>query len=143
MKQFEKNAKAYQRVREKITYPESLYEYLNSNIIKDDSRTYTALDIGCGNGVSTVRLTPYFEKVIGSDLGEMLIDQARLNYSDIEFHCIPSEEIELEDTFDLITSATSFYWMDRETVLKRLVKKCLQVEYSAHINMIFQLFMGH
>ncbi|EPF1385794.1 class I SAM-dependent methyltransferase, partial [Pseudomonas aeruginosa] len=79
-----------------------------------------ALDIGCGNGVSTVRLQPWFRYVEGSDLGEALIAKARENYPEIRFSVSPAETFAPQRRFDLVTSATSFYWMDRKQVLTRM-----------------------
>lgn len=116
MKQFDKHADAYNVVRGKIAYPDALYNNLASRVPARES----ALDIGCGNGVSTVRLQPHFRYVEGSDLGEALIQKAREGYPEINFSVSPAETFEPQRRFDLITSATSFYWMDRPQVLARL-----------------------
>jgi len=116
MQQFNIHADAYNAVRKKITYPESLYQWIQSQCSGFES----ALDIGCGNGVSTVRLRGYFEHLEGSDLGENLIEKARANYPEIPFTAVPAEKFETNRQFDLVTSATSFYWMNRELVLQRM-----------------------
>jgi SAM-dependent methyltransferase len=116
MKQFDKHADAYNVVRGKVAYPEKLYQIL----VQFCQGTEAALDIGCGNGVSTIRLAPYFKYVEGSDLGANLIEKARDNYPGITFNVSPAETYESDRKFDLITSATSFYWMDRDVVLQRV-----------------------
>ncbi|KIS41325.1 class I SAM-dependent methyltransferase [Kosakonia radicincitans] len=116
MEQFNKNAKAYDKIRSKITYPQALYRYLAERA----PATSAALDIGCGNGVSSIRLKDYFSYVEGCDLGEALIERARVNYPELSFTVSPAETFSPERTFDLITSATSFYWMDRKAVLTNL-----------------------
>ena len=116
MKQFDKNAEAYQRIRGKISYPESLYEALEKMSL---NHRY-ALDIGCGNGVSTGRLTGRYQNIEGVDLGENLIVQARDNFPEIAFSVGKAEEFTADKQYDLITSATSFYWMDREKVAAKL-----------------------
>ncbi|PHM73532.1 class I SAM-dependent methyltransferase [Xenorhabdus kozodoii] len=116
MKQFNKNAKAYEVVRDKITYPEKLYRSLAARTATKE----TALDIGCGNGVSTIHLKKYFAHVEGVDLGDALIERARHNYPDITFSISPAETFSVSRPCDLITSATSFYWMDRKAVLMNL-----------------------
>ncbi|PHM60707.1 methyltransferase [Xenorhabdus stockiae] len=116
MKQFNKNAKSYDIVRGKITYPDGLYHSLS---IRSPSHE-AALDIGCGNGVSTIRLKAYFAHVQGCDLGDALIERAQYNYPDITFNVSPAETFSPPRNYDLITSATSFYWMDRKKVLINL-----------------------
>ena len=116
MKIFDEIAADYQKIREKITYPVKLYEFLAGLTDKHNS----ALDIGCGNGVSSVMLTKHFRQVTGIDLGETLITHAKENYPEIEFMVCKAEDAEFWQKFDLITSATSFYWMDRERVIAKL-----------------------
>ncbi len=116
MTQFNKYAEAYNVVRGKIAYPDALYASLAARAPTRDA----ALDIGCGNGVSTVRLQGLFSHVEGCDIGEALIEKARQNYPDLTFTISPSEELVPQRRYDLITSATSFYWMDRKAVLMKL-----------------------
>lgn len=118
MKQFDKYAESYNVVRGKITYPEQLYKRL----AKLCGKTRRALDIGCGNGASTIRLKEYFDIVEGVDLGENLIKHASQNYPDIEFTVSRAEEFDTSHQYNLITSATSFYWMDRNVVAKKCLK---------------------
>ncbi len=115
MRQFDLHATAYDAIRRKIVYPEALYRRLSSACRKHDA----ALDIGCGNGVSTVRLKPYFAYVEGVDLGENLIAIARTNHPGIPFRVSPAEQLSSDRRFDLVTCATAFYWMEREVVLGR------------------------
>ena len=68
-----------------------------------------ALDIGCGNGISTARLASYFTYVEGIDLGENMIEKARANYPGLQFSACAAEEFDSRHRYDLITSATSFY----------------------------------
>ncbi len=116
MQQFDQYADAYNIVRAKIAYPEALYQDLMIRCGGVDA----ALDIGCGNGVSTIRLAPYFNYVEGVDIGANLIEKAKSNYPAIRFSVSPAEEYSSQKKFDLITSATSFYWMDRDIVLQRI-----------------------
>ncbi|WP_338885338.1 class I SAM-dependent methyltransferase [Xenorhabdus sp. TH1] len=118
MKQFNKNAGSYDVVRGKITYPDELYRSLSVRAPSNEA----ALDIGCGNGVSTIRLKEYFVYVQGCDLGDALIERACHSYPDITFSVSPAETFSPPRNYDLITSATSFYWMDRQVVLMNLQK---------------------
>ena len=113
MKQFDKHADAYETIRAKISYPEKLYNMLANQSPARDA----ALDIGCGNGVSTFRLREYFKFVEGQDLGEKLIDHAKKSYPEVSFSVSTGENLKSDRKFNLVTSATSFYWMNRDAVL--------------------------
>jgi SAM-dependent methyltransferase len=117
MKQFDRRAAAYDAARKKINYPEALYTMVASLSAHHDA----ALDLGCGNGVSTVRLRPYYAHVEGVDLGANLIDRARANDPELTFSVARAEDFVPTRRFDLITCATAFYWMDRKHVLERVV----------------------
>ncbi len=115
MLQFNKNASQYE-IRRKFTYPESLFIKLAQACSKHD----LALDIGCGNGVSSDRLTKYFRHVHASDIGDNLIANAKINYPTINFSVSSAENFINSNKYDLITSACSFYWMDRKQVLSNI-----------------------
>lgn len=116
MEQFDRHATAYDQVRGKIAYPRALYTLLAANCARHDA----ALDLGCGNGVSTIALADDFAQVEGIDLGAKMIEKARLNYPALNFSVCPVEAFEARRRYDLITSATAFYWMDRAAVLARM-----------------------
>ena len=118
MKQFDLHVEAYDRVRNKITYPDELYEWIGKN---SPSRK-RALDLGCGNGASSHRLLEIFETVQASDLGASLIERAKQNHPSISFTVEPAEEYETDETLDAVTVATAFYWMNRKTVLNHAAK---------------------
>jgi ubiquinone/menaquinone biosynthesis C-methylase UbiE len=118
MKQFDLHADAYDRVRNKITYPNSLFDWIGKN----SSNRNRALDLGCGNGVSSFRLLEIFKNVQASDLGTALIDRARKNYPNIHFTVSHAEEYDTSESLDAVTVATAFYWMDRKTVLNHASK---------------------
>lgn len=112
MVQFNRHASAYE-ARRKITYPENLYQYLSATCYAHDA----ALDIGCGNGVSSARLERYFKIVEGVDMGANLISNAISAHPDIKFTVCNAEEFRSSRKYNLITCATCFYWMKREQVL--------------------------
>jgi SAM-dependent methyltransferase len=120
MRQFDRHADAYDRIRRRIAYPEAVYQRLAELC----GQRHAALDIGCGNGVSTGRLVPYFGEVYGADFGERLIAAARINVPEARFVVAPSEALTPEGfdgvAFDVITCASAFYWMDRGRVVPRV-----------------------
>lgn len=72
----------------------------------------TALDIGCGGGKYSFAMAPYFEKVIGTDISEQMINYAEERKKDEKntntfFRCISwqesdIDELEWENKFDLV-----------------------------------------
>jgi ubiquinone/menaquinone biosynthesis C-methylase UbiE len=116
MKQFDKYSHAYNAIRGKVAYPDALYNMLAKRVPGRDA----ALDIGCGNGISTIRLAPYYDYVEGADIGASLIEKARESYPNITFTVSSAEDYQTHRKFNLITSATSFYWMNRDVVLGKM-----------------------
>ncbi len=116
MQQFNRNADAYNAIRGKIRYPQTLYDTLAARVPERQA----ALDIGCGNGVSTAPLAPLFHHVEGCDIGDAMIARARQNYPDIPFTVSDAACFTPNQRYDLVTSATSFYWMDRQKILAHL-----------------------
>ncbi len=115
MLQFNRHADAYDAIRARITYPESLYVRLAQSCCRHNA----ALDIGCGNGVSTIRLVPHFKHVEGVDVGANLVEKARARAPAVPFSVSAAEEFATVRRFNLVTCATAFYWMDRDVVLQR------------------------
>ncbi|XP_055949605.1 putative methyltransferase DDB_G0268948 [Argiope bruennichi] len=80
----------------------------------------TAVDVGCGNGQSTVILAPYFKQVHGSDVSEAQIEQAKANRSlpNVTYAAGPAEKLPFCDgSVQLLTAATALHWFDLDTFL--------------------------
>ncbi|CAL1266726.1 unnamed protein product [Larinioides sclopetarius] len=80
----------------------------------------TAVDVGCGNGQSTVILAPYFKRVHGSDVSEAQIEQAKATRSlpNVTYAASPAEKLPFEDgTVQLLTAATALHWFDLDNFL--------------------------
>lgn len=71
------HAKAYAQFRP--SPPASLAEAVVAFLDADDggSRRGLALDVGCGSGQSTAFLSPHFRRVVGTDISENQIREAR------------------------------------------------------------------
>lgn len=72
---------------EKTLFP----KYINSGQI--------VLDLGCGAGRTTVHVHALTEKVIGTDLSEVLIAVAKEKYKDINFKVMDASCIEFPENF--------------------------------------------
>ncbi|XP_039252547.2 putative methyltransferase DDB_G0268948 [Styela clava] len=92
-----------------------------------DGRYARMLDVGCGCGtLSTQMFSKYFQSILGVDISEAKIRQAKLlNKSEnITFEVIHSHKFPVEDnSIDLITSGTSIHFLD----IKEFEKECQRV----------------
>ena len=72
------------------------------------------ISIGCGSGVDTRWLVDNgAKKVVGIDISEGLIDIAKRNHPDIEFHQMDMEQLDFEDaSFDLAYSSLAIHYID-------------------------------
>lgn len=117
MKQFDKVAKVYTKVRP--SYPEQVYEKITEWY--GSPRIKTAVDIGCGSGQSITGLKKICTEITGVEPGDNLRAEAIINHPDVQFVKGQGEQTNLpDDCADLVTIATAFYWMDREKTLKEI-----------------------
>ena len=84
-----------------------------------------ALDVACGTGRSCVALKEIVKNIVGIDSSSEMIDLATKD-DRITYYVAPAEEIPLPDnSFDMITVALAFHWLDRSRFLseaRRLLK---------------------
>lgn len=87
-----------------------------------------ALDIGCGTGEFTQKLSTKVESVKGIDLSPVMIKEAkkRHNEENIQYSIQDFETLDEEVKYDFIVSIATFHHLNLETALpkiKRLLKK--------------------
>ncbi|MDQ3321670.1 MAG: class I SAM-dependent methyltransferase [Acidobacteriota bacterium] len=77
----------------------------------------SALDVGCGTGLSTVALKEIAENVVGVDASaEMIALAPREN--GIKYFVAPAENLPFEENeFDIITLSQVFHWLDKDKFL--------------------------
>jgi len=76
-----------------------------------------ALDVGCGTGLSTRGLTRIARRVVGIDLSAEMISQAP-HLAGVTYLVGAAEALPVPDaSFDLLTIASAFHWMDRDRAL--------------------------
>ncbi|KAM9631407.1 putative methyltransferase isoform 2-T3 [Morphnus guianensis] len=86
------------------------------------------VDVGCGSGQGTRFLAEHFKKVVGTDISEAQIQEAREAPSlpNVSYLVCPAEELPFEDaSVDLLTSFTAAHWFDIEKFMReanRVVK---------------------
>jgi ubiquinone/menaquinone biosynthesis C-methylase UbiE len=91
-------------------YPSTLFEYLVSFVANKN----IAWDCGTGNGQSAAALSPYFKKVIATDISSKQIDNAE-NAANIFYSVQPAENTDIEtNSVDLVTVAQAIHWFKFE-----------------------------
>lgn len=81
-----------------------LFKSLNKIIEKEIKNKDTLLDIGCGNGYLTKKLSKSFDKTIAIDNSESGIEQAKKNYSgDINFILSDLSNLNIKEKLNCIT----------------------------------------
>lgn len=88
------------------------------------------IDIGCGPGNSTKVLFDKFPnaKIIGIDNSKKMIEQAKHNFSKIEFinADISTDEINYENEFDIVFSNACMQWIPNHHVLLKKLMNMLK-----------------
>ena len=103
---FSSNSSDYARFRP--TYPNELFEYLNSIV----PFKRNAWDCGTGNGQVAFELAKTFDHVFATDISQSQIDNA-LQAENITYSLQPAERTNFPDQhFDLITVAQAIHWFD-------------------------------
>ena len=76
-----------------------------------------ALDVGCGTGQSALALADLAVDVVAMDPSESMLAQCK-SRPNIEYKLAAAEDIPAnEETFDLITVAQAFHWLNQDAFL--------------------------
>lgn len=96
-------------------YGNDLITYLPSD------KNQCILDLGCGTGDLTKKLSEICNEVIGIDGSEEMIEAAKIKYPHLNFQVMNASLIPWESKFDIIFSNAVFHWIpDQEILLKRI-----------------------
>ncbi|XP_077303449.1 putative methyltransferase DDB_G0268948 [Lithobates pipiens] len=82
-----------------------------------------AVDVGCGTGQNTRILSQYVNKVLGIDISEAQIEEAKKATvsPNVTYSACPAEEMPVGDaSVDLLTASTSAHWFNIEKFLKEV-----------------------
>uniref|UniRef100_A0A8C4XCJ5 Zgc:162396 n=1 Tax=Erpetoichthys calabaricus TaxID=27687 RepID=A0A8C4XCJ5_ERPCA len=116
--------KEHAAVYQKFRFPppeeikNTVLKYLDS---KKKKPHVLAVDIGCGTGQVSRSLAPHFEKIIGVDISEAQLEEARkeTNLTNVKYIKCHAEDLPADDgSVDLITAAHAAHWFDKEKFLK-------------------------
>ncbi|MCY7362910.1 MAG: bifunctional class I SAM-dependent methyltransferase/glycosyltransferase family 2 protein [Ignavibacteria bacterium] len=106
-------------IRKNKYYYDNLIAFLKFNIPEKSK----IIEIGCGTGFLLGNLNP--ERAVGIDSSEGMIDKAKENFPEYEFHIMNAENISLEEKFDyIIISDTIGYFKDVQKVFNQIQKLC-------------------
>lgn len=117
------HARIYQKYR--LVYPASVYsvilKFLADGLDRPSgqgtTKYGTALDVGCGTGISTLPLCDHFSSVIGVDVSEAQLEEARRassGYTNVTYRVGLAHELafQKDSSVDLITIAQAMHWVD-------------------------------
>ncbi|XP_048866378.1 putative methyltransferase DDB_G0268948 [Brienomyrus brachyistius] len=114
------HASIYQRYRfvPPNTVKELILQYLDE---KKGQPHVLAVDLGCGTGQNSRRLAPHFQEVVGIDVSESQIEEARAvpGFSNVIYRVGTAEDLPFPDnSVDLLTAASAAHWFNQEGFLK-------------------------
>ncbi|KAM8933933.1 putative methyltransferase [Pelodytes ibericus] len=116
------HASAYQKYR--FSPPQEIQDMIFNYMDKRLMKPYTlAVDVGCGTGQSTRILVPNFQKVLGADISEAQIEEAKKAdvSPNVTYSVSPAEELPVEDaSVDLVTASAAVHWFNTEKFLKEV-----------------------
>ncbi|XP_029315069.1 putative methyltransferase DDB_G0268948 [Cottoperca gobio] len=108
------HASVYQRYR--FTPPDELKNIILQYLDKKKGKPHVlAVDLGCGTGQNSRLLAPHFQVVVGIDISEFQLEEARAvpGYPNITYRKGTAEELPFPDgSVDLLTAASAAHWFD-------------------------------
>ncbi|XP_030642277.1 putative methyltransferase DDB_G0268948 [Chanos chanos] len=114
------HASVYQKYR--FVPPDEVKEIIHEYIDKKKGRPHIlAVDLGCGTGQNTRLLSPIFQEVVGIDVSECQLEEARAvpGFTNLTYRQGTAEELPFPDgSVDLLTAASAAHWFDQERFLK-------------------------
>ena len=114
---------AYGKFR--LMYPKSVGGIITSYMRSNECSGFEfAVDAACGTGQSTFLLSDHFQHVVGVDISETQIEQAKLKLEEfendnakgnIEFKVDDAHNLSIESSsVDLLTCAMAWHWLDAD-----------------------------
>ncbi|XP_068428987.1 putative methyltransferase DDB_G0268948 [Clinocottus analis] len=108
------HASTYQKYR--FTPPEEIKNIILQYLDKKKGQPHAlAVDLGCGTGQNSRLLAPHFQQVVGIDVSECQLEEARAvsGFSNITYRKGTAEELLFPDcSVDLLTAASAAHWFD-------------------------------
>ncbi|XP_073329527.1 putative methyltransferase DDB_G0268948 [Pagrus major] len=109
------HASLYQMYR--FTPPDEVKNIILQYLDKKKGQPHVlAVDLGCGTGQNTRVMAPHFQQVVGIDISECQLEEARAvpGYSNITYRQGTAEDLPFPDgSVDLLTAASAAHWFDQ------------------------------
>lgn len=106
------------------------------NLLKDKVSGKAVLDLGCGSGVSTIKLKNWNANVVGVDISEKMVDIAKREYPEINFNVASVEDLPFpENRFDIVASSLVFHYIQDLTKVFKEVNRVLKTSGSLIFSM--------
>nr|XP_046260577.1 putative methyltransferase DDB_G0268948 [Scatophagus argus] len=113
------HASIYQKYR--FMPPDELKNIIIQYLDKKKGQPHVlAVDLGCGTGQNARLLAPHFKEVVGMDISESQLEEARAvpGYPNIKYRMGKAEELPFPDgSVDLLTAASAAHWFDQSRFL--------------------------
>lgn len=113
------HASIYQKYR--FTPPDELRAVILQYLDKQKGRPHLlAVDVGCGTGQNSRLFAPNFQEVVGVDVSECQLEEARAvpGYPNVSYRKGTAEELPFADgSVDLLTAASAAHWFDQSKFL--------------------------
>ncbi|XP_055734482.1 putative methyltransferase DDB_G0268948 [Salvelinus fontinalis] len=123
------HASIYQRYR--FVPPEEIRDIILHYLERKKVQPHAlAVDLGCGTGQNSRLLAPHFQEVVGIDISECQLEEARAvaGFNNITYRKGTAEELPFPDgSVDLLTAASAAHWFDQKRLLLeagRVLKPC-------------------
>ncbi len=79
------------------------------------------LDLGCGTGHLSAQIAQSGARVIGLDASPAMLEKARREYPQLEFHRADARDFELNQRFDAVFSNATLHWIhEPERAIERV-----------------------
>ena len=117
---FEDFASSYSNYRKRFRYYwKDIVDYNNFYINKDQS----VLEIGCGTGETLNKLNG--KRKVGIDFSPAMIQEAKMQFPELEFHHMSAENLDLNEKFDVVVLPNVVGYFDNVSdVFNALPKVC-------------------
>lgn len=113
------HASIYQKYRH--TPPDEFKNIVLQYLDKKKGKPHVlAVDLGCGTGQNSRLLAPYFQEMVGIDVSESQVDEARAvpGHTNITYRTGTAEELPFPDgSVDLLTATSAAHWFDHSRFL--------------------------
>lgn len=113
-------------------------------LLKDKVKEKEVLDLGCGSGLFTIKLSDWGAKPIGIDVSEEMVGVARSSFPQLTFDVGDAEKLPYPDnSFDVVVSSLVLHYMKDLNKVMSEVARTLRRDGTFTFSMHHPLFKNH